>query len=265
MFFQDAVRCRYSKPQLREVICQVRFPAILSIDSQEPAAFQEAVRGVFPRYAPRREQPGPKITVSDGEMRVEKPQPVTNYNFVSADSRWKLNLTRDFISLSTVAYGGWGDFARQLDQPLASFIRIYRPAFFQRIGLRYVNIFSRRELDLEGTPWRELFAPHCLGVLAHEDIDETETTKASVEFDTPLDSSCRAKVHAGPGFVKNKAPGAAADTECKFILDLDLYMGGETPPMLAAGALETLHSHTPSLFRGSITDRLHEAMGPAEA
>ena len=124
MFYQDTVRCRYGRPQLREVICQIRFPSILSIDAQEPAAFQEAVRAVFPRYTPRREQPGPKITLSGGEMRVEKAQIVTNYNFISADSRWKLNLTRDFISLSTVAYGGWEDFARQLDQPLASFIQI---------------------------------------------------------------------------------------------------------------------------------------------
>ena len=262
MFYQDTVRCRYGRPQLREVICQIRFPSILSIDAQEPAAFQEAVRAVFPRYTPRREQPGPKITLSGGEMRVEKAQIVTNYNFISADSRWKLNLTRDFISLSTVAYGGWEDFARQLDQPLASFIQIYRPALLQRIGLRYVNIFSRRELGLEGTPWRALFAPHCLGVLVHEDVREAETTKAAVDFDTPLDSSCRVKLHAGPGFVKNRAPGAPEDGECKFILDLDLYMGGETPPMLAAGALETLHSHSPALFQGSITGRLHEAMAP---
>ena len=34
----------YGRPQLREVICQLRFPAILSIGSHEPADFQEAIR-----------------------------------------------------------------------------------------------------------------------------------------------------------------------------------------------------------------------------
>ena len=49
MFFQEAPRCRYRRSQLREAICQVRFPAILAIGAREPAEFQEAVRAAFPR------------------------------------------------------------------------------------------------------------------------------------------------------------------------------------------------------------------------
>ena len=48
-----------------------------------------------------------------------------------------------------MAYPGWEAFGQHFDLPLAQFIRIYQPAFFQRIGLRYVNIFSRRALELE--------------------------------------------------------------------------------------------------------------------
>jgi len=263
MFHQDAVRYHYSTPQLREVICQVRFPAILSIGTTEPAEFQEAIRAEFPRYAVKQDQPAPKITVSGGEVKVEKPQPVTNYHFLSADNRWKLNLTRDFISLSTVAYDGWEDFGRRLDLPLAQFIRIYQPAFFQRIGLRYLNIFSRKALGLEGEPWRELFTAPYLGLLNFEDAAEERTVKSIVEYDTALDSSCRVKVHAGPGMIRNNAPNAPADNEPRFILDLDLYMAGETAPALAAGALETLHSHSTDLFQGAITRKLHHAMGPS--
>ena len=71
-----------------------------------------------------------------------------------------------------------------------------------------------------------------------------------MDFDTALDSSCRAKVHAGPGMVKQNNPNAPADKEVKFVLDFDLYMAGEIQPMLAAGALETLHGHAASSFRG---------------
>ena len=262
MFFQDAVRYHYQRPQLREVICQVRFPAILSIGAKEPAEFQEAVRAAFPRYAARQDQPAPRVTMKDGEVKVEKPQSVTNYNFISADNRWKLNLTRDFISLSTVAYQGWEDFARRLDQPLAQFIRIYQPAFFQRIGLRYVNIFSRRDMGLVGTPWRELFTGPYLGLLNFEDVDEGRTVKSAVDYDTALDGSCRVKVHAGPGNIKSNVPGAPEDKEVKFILDMDLYMGGEVAPMLAAPSLETLHNHSTRLFQGAITRKLHDAMVP---
>ena len=51
MLYSDHPRVHYDKPQLAEVICQLRFPAILSIGSREPVDFQEAVRGMFPRYA----------------------------------------------------------------------------------------------------------------------------------------------------------------------------------------------------------------------
>ena len=38
-------RCIYRRSPLIEVICQLRFPAILRIDAQAPAQFQEAIRG----------------------------------------------------------------------------------------------------------------------------------------------------------------------------------------------------------------------------
>ena len=194
--------------------------------------------------------------------KLEQAQPITNYNFISADGKWKLNLTSNFISLSTVAYPGWEDFGKHFDLPLAQFIRIYQPAFFERIGLRYVNILSRKALDLESEPWRELIAAPYLGILAEEDVDESRTQKCSVDVEFNLDSTCRAKIHAGPGMVKKNIPNAPQDTEVKFILDMDLFMGGQIDPRMAAGGLETLHGHSTSLFQGAITDKLHSALEP---
>lgn len=256
MLYSGHPRVRYARPQLAEVICQLRFPAILSIAAREPADFQDAVRGMFPRYAAREERP------AAGPGRGEPPRAVVNHHFISADGHWKLNLTSGFISLSTVAYPGWEGFGQRFDLPLAQFIRIYKPAFFERIGLRYVNIFSRRALDLEGEPWRELIAPAYLGVLAEEDVDERTTRKCSVDVELGLDSACRAKIHAGPGMVRQNGPNAAQDPEVKFIFDLDLSMGGQLDPRVAAGGLETLHGHSTPLFQGAVTDRLHSAMEP---
>ena len=259
MLFSHQPRAHYAHAQLREVICQIRFPAILSIGAEEPAAFQEAVRRTFPRYAVKQDRLPPKLTVVNGTPQMETPPSVTNYHFLSADNKWKLNLTRDFISLSTLSYDGWESFGQMLDRPLAEFIRLYQPAFFQRIGLRYVNLFSRKSLGLEGTPWRELFTAPYLGVLA-EDLEERQVAASNINFDVALDNSCRTKVHAGPGLVKQTAPNAPQDSEVKFVLDFDLYMGGQLAPMLAAGALETLHGHAAPLFEGAITDRLRQAL-----
>lgn len=68
-----------------------------------------------------------------------------------------------------------------------------------------------------------------------------------------LDSSCQAKIHAGPGRMKPAGPNAPQDPEVKFIFDMDLSMGGNTPCTLSAAALETLHGHGTRIFEGAIT------------
>ena len=89
---------------------------------------------------------------------------------------------------------------------------------------------------------------------------EGATTRCSVDTELALRGGCRAKIHAGPGMVKR---GNQNDNEVKFIFDQDLYMTGNLPVQLSAGALQTLHAQAWSIFRGAITDTLHDAMDPA--
>ena len=256
MLFSDRPRTHYEKPLAHEVICQLRFPTILTINNTEPADFQEAVREDFPQYARRQDQLPPRVVNGKPEPQA----PVTNYHFLSQDGRWKLNLTRDFIALSTLSYPGWEEFARMLDKPLATFIQLYKPAYFQRVGLRYVNIFSRARLGLEGARWAELFSPAYTAPMQEAELPEDRFLNCACDLTLKLDSSCQAKVHAGPGVVKRNAPGVPQDPEVKFIFDMDLSMTGNTPCTLAAGALETLHGHSTRLFEGAVTDRLRDAM-----
>ena len=161
----------------------------------------------------------------------------------------------------------WAEIARAremgvLDKPLAEFISIYKPAFFERVGLRYVNILSREKLGLQGTPWTELIAPAYTGPLREPDVREADILNCSTQLQIKLDSSCQAKIHAGPGLLKQSAPNAPQDKEVKFIFDMDLSMGGQLPCTLSAGALETLHAHATELFEGAVTDALRSAMQP---
>lgn len=261
MLFSDLPRSHYPKNQLREVICQLRFPSILTINNVEPADFQEMIRDAFPQYIRKAEIPAPKISgFGTPNARLEQQPSITNYHFLSADGKWKLNLTRDFISLATLQYPGWEEFARHLDKPLASFIHLYKPAYFQRVGLRYVNAFSRRQLGIEETSLSELFSPAYLGPLAEEDVREENILSGGCDLLLKLDNSCHAKIHAGPGRLKNTAPQAAPDNEVKFIFDLDLSMNGNVPCTLAAAGLETLHGHSTRIFEGAITDTLRNVL-----
>ena len=157
MLFSEYQRFQYARSPLVEVICQLRFPAILTINTKEPAEFQEAVRHDFPRYAVRQEQRPPKLVgAGTPNAKLEPQSPVANHSFISADGFWKLNLTKDFIALSTLRYTRWEDFALRLDKPLAQFIQVYEPAFFERIGLRYVNAVSKSRLGLTDLLWDDL-------------------------------------------------------------------------------------------------------------
>ena len=198
MLFAEYDRCQYARSPLVEVICQLRFPTILNIGAKDPAEFQEAVRHDFPRYMARQEQLPPKV--KPGPTPALEPQaPITNYNFVSADGKWKLNLTSSFIALSTLRYQRWEDFAARLDKPLAQFIQIYQPAFFERIGLRYVNAFSRRALGLEELLWDDLIREPYLGILGEPDVEEADVSKCAVDVESALAGGYRMKLHAGPG------------------------------------------------------------------
>ncbi|MEG2455599.1 MAG: TIGR04255 family protein [Oscillospiraceae bacterium] len=259
MFFARNDRYQYTVSPLVEVICQLRFPTILSIGTREPAEFQEAIRSAFPRYVARTERPAPTISGAGTDApKIEQAPAIMNYNFVSEDGQWKINLTSSFIALSTVRYTRWEAFAQKLDMPLAAFIKTYQPAFFERIGLRYVNAFSRKALGLEGTPWSDLFQPSFLGALAESDVGESDVTQCSLDVEMKLPEDCRMKLHCGPGLLG----GGQQDPEVKFILDGDFSSTGNSSAEHIPQKLVTLHDCSTRLLRGALTSELHSAMGP---
>ena len=260
MFSQEPRRL-LRKNQLMEVICQFRFTEILAISAKPPLDFQEAIRDEFPQYNTRKEIPAPRIAGTPGNFSLQNQPETINYQFAAADGSWRVNLTSKFISLACSRYTSWEDFAKKLDRPLAAFLQIYKPAYYERVGLRYINAFSRKDLDLEGVPFRELIQPCYLGILGEEDVNETAASRCSLDVEMALRGGCRVKLHAGPGMVKR---AGQEDKEVRFILDNDLFMTGNVPINLSAGAMQTLHQQAGSLFQGAVTQRLYDALEPME-
>ena len=258
MFSQEE-RCIYGRNQIMEVICQLRFPDILRIEAQEPFEFQDAVRGAYPQYAKKVEQLPP--VQQDGKMIPQGT--VNNYQFVSADGQWKLSLTKGFIALSTHGYTRWEDFAKRLDAVLADFIRIYQPAYFSRVGLRYINFIRRAMLGLEECSWRELIAPEFLGLMASEDVQSGAFAKFEQTATLSVPGGAKANIKSAPAVLRRTENATKKTTEERvFLLDLDLYMEGNTPLGHAAAALNVLNGNATSIFRSAITDTLHDAMQP---
>ena len=257
--FSDEPRYIYRSNQLADVICQLRFPEILKIEATAPVDFQEAVRNTFPKYTLRKETYSPKLVGPPGNMQLENPPATNNYQFTTADGSWRINLTSKFISLSCNHYTRWEEFAQKLDLLLSAFICVYQPVLFERIGLRYINAISRQDLQLSDYRYSDLIQPIYLGPLNFEGLNERAFSHCGTDFEVNLGNNIKAKVHAGPGLLKRNG---TTDPETKFIFDQDLYVGGDIPVNHAAAILDAVHNKATSLFRGAITDLLHNAMEP---
>ena len=258
--FSSKNRCKYERNQLADVICQLRFPEILSINTTIPDKFQDLIRDEYPMYSARKEAPAPKIKGGPEGFTLEKQPDSINYQFTSADGYWRVNLTSTFISLACTKYTCWEDFAAHLDKPLAAFIKLYKPAFFERVGLRYINLFSRKHLNIEHIPYKELFNPCYLGILNEVDVHENTVTRSNINAELAIAGGCHVKINAGPAMVKKNNSN---NSEPCFAFDQDLYMKGNIPVNMSAGALQTLHGQAFPIFRSAITDTLHAILEPS--
>ena len=252
--FSSEERCILKNNQLAEVICQFLFPDILIINTQLPSQFQDVIRSEFPLFSSRKEIPATQAVDS------VHASPIINYQFASADNNWRINLTCNFISLSCRKYTCWEDFANKLDKPLAAFIQIYQPAYFSRIGLRYLNFISRKKLALAHIPYSELIQPAYLGLMGLDNMNETAMSRSTVDAEMTIQGGCRLKIHAGPGKVSSNG---IAQEEVHFILDQDLFTGGNIPIHSSTSTLHTLHRQAYPIFRSAIHDTLFDAMDPA--
>lgn len=265
MPFPDSSRVIYKKNPLVEVVCQLRFPRILKIDSEPPVAFQEKIRREYPVFKENiatdfKFNLPPEIEkLSEGVF----PTPLQTgkklvYDFISVDEYWKVGLTSEFISLGTLKYERWEDFKGHLEKPLQALIEIYDPAFFSRIGLRYKDLIRREELELENCKWSELLQPQIAGELMTEDIagDIQEVAK---QIRIKLSDS--ETVLLQHGLVNSEEPDGK---KAYYLIDSDFSTNNKkTEIKHAIETLNNFNQQSKRLFRWCITKRLHEAMEPS--
>jgi len=242
------------------VICQLRFPPILRIESS-PADFQDMVRNEFPDFVQTSEVlavgPSPFVAQIPVQMasHISNLTKTVNYEFASEDGAWKTNLTRDFVSLSASSYRHWETFREKLQVPLHALIAVYKPRRFSRIGLRYVDVIQRSTLDLDDVSWSELLQPQVLGILGSPDVaNSVRAFRSSYELALENDQD---SVRIVTSFWKNTENG-----ETCYVIDSDFFTSQPTPLEGASEKLEYFNVRASRLIRWCITERLHSAMEP---
>ncbi|HUY35280.1 MAG TPA: TIGR04255 family protein [Pirellulales bacterium] len=254
----ETPRVIYAKNPLEAVICQLRFPPILRIAAELPAAFQERIREEYPLL---RERPAFAVPAGIPPQMMMKAIPSElsvalggrTFDFLSADEKWQLSLNQQHLVLTTTSYERWEGFRIRLDGAHRSLLEIYRPSFYSRMGLRYRDVIRRSVLGLSDIPWYELLSPAIAGELASPLADEVE--HAAREFVLRLPDSA-ARVRVRHGLI------GAADSEARYVIDADFYNEPKTETADAFTVLDTFNKHAGRLFRWCISDRLHDAMEP---
>ena len=263
MPFPKTERVIYRKNPLKLVLCQLKFPAILRIDKEVPADFQEKIRHEFPLF---QEVDDTANSLPENLAQIIPPEILDllstrsnrRFQFMSKDEKWIIGLTREFVAIETTQYTRWEEFRDYLELLLNALVEIYNPAFLTRIGLRYQNVIDRRALGMEDVAWRDLLADFVLGQLA---LDET------LDKVTEHHGSTRIQLNDEEDFVRIQhglvMDKAVDSPHIMYLLDYDFHSNKETETEDAISKLNEYNTLNRRLFRWCIRDELHDAMDPA--
>ncbi|HMD97703.1 MAG TPA: TIGR04255 family protein [Terriglobia bacterium] len=258
--FPRSEKVLYDRPTLASVVCQVEFPAILKISTELPSAFQELIRDDYPVLSTRQEIPllpsGLPPEIMEVVKRSFASQKANGYEFVSADSLWRVSLTNSSLALITANYKRFEDFLAHFHKVIAALRHVYKPAFFPRVSLRYQNVVQRTKLQIPvTTPWTDLLRPHIAGIMGTGVAEAVESLAGQAVIAL---GSYSAKV------LVNVALGEVVGTKEKvFVLDSYFHTTtGRVSNEDVASVLQYFNQESARFFRWCISDDLHRAMGP---
>jgi len=260
MPFPDTRRVIYNKNPLNEVICQLRFPAILRIDSEIPVKYQERLRETYPIFS-ESQSSNLKLNITpELAQAIGSSLPLSfrggraTYEFVSSDQKWKVILTRESLTLAASDYKKWEDFKEHFEIPLKAFVEEYTPPFFSRIGLRYQDVIQRSELQLTNIGWGELLESHIAGEFSSTAI-ANDIVRCVNQLTISLGEN-NGMVLLNHGLVPNQ------NNETCYLIDSDFFTENRTKVSDAIQKLDYFNKQAGRLFRWCITERLHDALEP---
>lgn len=252
MPFPKSERIIFAENPLEEVVCQVRFPPILTIESDVPSAFQESVRAKYPLYGKQSMMAmpyGPQL------MPPIVPYPAV-HRFSSNDNSWFVSLAADFVALTTKRYVQWEDFYERFEEILDIFRNRYDPTFYTRLGLRYKNVISRSRLALSDKRWSELLLPSIAGELCWEAFEESEYEAAFRQIVLKIGNTETESAKV----VINHGLALAPDHELCYVIDSDFFTEERIETNAIREKLSYFNDESGRLFRWCITDRLRTAL-----
>ena len=260
MPFPKHQRVIYKRNPLSEVICQLRFPTILRIGTNDIAGFQDKIRSEYPLYESKEAAieflnvPQEFSAIFD---KLSLPGPSINtHRFLSQDKKRFIALSRDFLAYSDMDYQRWEDFKCKVINSEKALQESFKPAFYSRIGLRYKDIINPQELGLPDCNWNDLLQPYVIGELGDANIS-ADIPEIMTQTTIKINDIPGSQVIFRHGLTKEKAKSGAS-----YVIDADFSIMQTEEKYGTIDVLEVFHELAGRLFRWAITDYFDKALEP---
>jgi uncharacterized protein (TIGR04255 family) len=262
MPFPPSDRIVFSKRILDQVICQLRFPTILNIGAADPAGFQERIRHEYPNFSVEAPMSGLPQPIADliaqvGDSSQLKLISGPVYKFESENRKRFISLTREWVAVTDHEYRNWHDFLHEVERARTALEAEYEPAFYSRVGLRYIDVIDRARLGLINVPWTELINPALLGLLG--DMAVTEDVRDSkTETQMVVQGAAGGQMTLRHGLMRTNSRDV-------YQLDVDLYTNEKVECDDSANILVHFNTVAGHFIRWALQPRLVEALGIVSA
>jgi len=210
---------------------------------------QEPSFGVAPQV--------PKELISIIEqMNIPMPHELVVHRFSTKDSRRFVSLRDEFMALAETKYERWESLIEEIKKAESALRRVYEPAFYSRVGLRYRDIISRHSLELTNIKWQDLLQKHIIAELGDKEVSDAIRriqTRVIIEIpDVP-----NGRIALNHGLI---IPNGSAE-EC-YLIDADFSVERQEGVDEPFKILYEFNRMAGRLFRWAIKEKLYKAMEP---
>jgi uncharacterized protein (TIGR04255 family) len=243
--FPDSPRVQFELNPIVAAGAFLTFPDHLEIHSDIPVKFQQLVRQSLPNYDAK--MVSPSDTHPAGHIQ---------HVFSDAEGTAALSLEKNFLSFFITDYQAWPLFKTRWTRFIGTLTEVYGITHANSFGIRYVDVFSRKRLDLAGSEWKELLNPELLG--------ELSTEASSVRFairqrDVQLIFEISETESAT---VNHRLERDQQTLEEVYVLDSTFSSSKSAPFEEVLSSQDKLNEHSGRFFRWATGEKLQQALRP---
>lgn len=263
MAFPESPRVVFGRNPLKEVVCQLSFPTILRIASESPGTFQEAIRERYPRYERQSPAMPPEFSQALERFGLANGGQNLTHRFLSADSSSGVALTSESVAVWTHRYSRWESFRNEVARAQQALEQVYTPSLYDRIGLRYIDLIDKRDLELAEVPWNELVRTSLVGVLGERTLAPNVRHchgQLTLSLDEPIGSLVR--ISHGLHEDTDISQEDTDISQSRYFIDADFYTTTTTEDNHVIDTIDQFNRLAGNFFRWTITERLRDALAP---